>query len=634
MPSPAHHARLVRPATLALTALLAAGALTSCSSAPSAGPEADRLAEGLAAMDLSGVALDDQSATENLDRITAGLDGIKPTVTVKEVDEDGDEEKATATLAYRWELGPEAAWEYETHADLTRTEDDWTVSWAPSIVAPDLAEGQRLRVRTVEPQRGDIMGGDGTAVVTERAVLRIGLDKAAVDAGRQQDSARVIAQKLEIDADAYAAKVAAAGPKAFVEALVLRTSEAPPLGDVEAVAGARVIGDELPLAPTRTFASGILGSVGEATKELIDESDGRLSAGDQTGVSGLQRRYDETLRGRDGYVVELVSDAAEDPANPSPEIKDTPVFEKEPVPGEPLRTTLDPRLQNLGERVLSATRPASALVAIRPSDGAVLAAAGGPGADGQAIATTGQYAPGSTFKIVTALAALRAGVTPQTTTRCPATTVVDGKSFKNYDDYPSSALGQIRFADAFAQSCNTAMIGLRGEVAQSDLASAAASLGMGVDQDLGFPSYFGSVPSEAPTTEHAASMIGQGKVLASPFTIATVAASVAAGRTVVPTLLPDVAAPTVDSTLTAAEARQLRALMRRVVTDGSGRGLAGLGKDVGAKTGTAEYGSPVKTHAWMVATQGDLAVAVFVETGESGSQTAGPLLERFLAGAR
>jgi cell division protein FtsI/penicillin-binding protein 2 len=75
--------------------------------------------------------------------------------------------------------------------------------------------------------------------------------------------------------------------------------------------------------------------------------------------------------------------------------------------------------------------------------------------------------------------------------------------------------------------------------------------------------------------------------------------------------------------------------MRAVVTVGSGSFLAGLPGEVGAKTGTAEYGQPgpsgdLPTHAWMIATRDDLAVAVFVQTGESGSRTAGPLLERFL----
>ena len=77
--------------------------------------------------------------------------------------------------------------------------------------------------------------------------------------------------------------------------------------------------------------------------------------------------------------------------------------------------------------------------------------------------------------------------------------------------------------------------------------------------------------------------------------------------------------------------------MRGVVTQGSGRRLAGLdGPEVIAKTGTAEYGgkTPPKTHAWMIAAQGDLAVAVYVQDGPSGSGSAGPLLEAFLRGAR
>jgi cell division protein FtsI/penicillin-binding protein 2 len=55
-----------------------------------------------------------------------------------------------------------------------------------------------------------------------------------------------------------------------------------------------------------------------------------------------------------------------------------------------------------------------------------------------------------------------------------------------------------------------------------------------------------------------------------------------------------------------------------------------------AKTSTAEYGTskPLKTHAWMIAAQGDLAIAVFVNDGKSGSSTAGPLLRRFLDKAR
>jgi cell division protein FtsI/penicillin-binding protein 2 len=78
-------------------------------------------------------------------------------------------------------------------------------------------------------------------------------------------------------------------------------------------------------------------------------------------------------------------------------------------------------------------------------------------------------------------------------------------------------------------------------------------------------------------------------------------------------------------------------MMRAVVTEGSGVVLQSVQPPpVIAKTGTAEYGSrePLPTHAWMIAAQGDLAVAVFVATGESGSHTAGPILRAFLQSAK
>ncbi|WP_278260023.1 penicillin-binding transpeptidase domain-containing protein [Nocardioides convexus] len=259
---------------------------------------------------------------------------------------------------------------------------------------------------------------------------------------------------------------------------------------------------------------------------------------------------------------------------------------------------------------------------------------------GRTTRPTGRLAPGSTFKSVTSLALLRAGLTPQTPVRCTPTVTVNGKQFKNYSDYPASAVGTIPLQEAIAQSCNTALINARAKVKDGALADAAGSLGLGIDHDLGFPAYFGKVPAKpASETEGAANLIGQGKVLASPMAMATVVASIQAGKTVVPHLVAgtDVSVPAAAKPLTAAEARQAKALLRRVVTDGSGRGLADLpGGPVIAKTGTAEYADAgtIRTHAWMIAAQGDLAVAVFVQTGTSGSQTAGPLLEEFLRGAR
>jgi cell division protein FtsI/penicillin-binding protein 2 len=312
------------------------------------------------------------------------------------------------------------------------------------------------------------------------------------------------------------------------------------------------------------------------------------------------------------------------------------------VAGRPLHVTLDERLQQAAERALAGVRPASAVVALRPSTGQILAAANGPGTNGYDLATFGQAAPGSTFKIVSSLALLRSGLTPDSVVPCAPAVTVDGKRFENYSDYPPSALGRVTFRTAIANSCNTAVISQRGRLHAGDLAGAAATLGLGIDHDAGFPAYFGTVPTPGSSTEAAADLIGQGGVLASPMAMATVIGSVQAGTTVVPRLVEgvdglDLAVPDQVAPLTRGEDGQLRSLLRAVVTSGSGRGLLGLpGPPVIAKTGTAEFerGGRVLTHAWMVAAQGDLAVAVLVDVGSSGSGTAGPVLEAFLRAAR
>jgi cell division protein FtsI/penicillin-binding protein 2 len=313
-----------------------------------------------------------------------------------------------------------------------------------------------------------------------------------------------------------------------------------------------------------------------------------------------------------------------------------------PVAGRPLRVTLDERLQQVAERELGAIGPASALVALRPSTGQVLVAANGPGTNGYDLATYGQAAPGSTFKMVSSLALLRSGLTPGSVVPCTPSVTVDGKRFENYSDYPASAVGRISLRTAIANSCNTAVISQRGRLHPGDLAGAAATLGFGVDHEAGFPAYFGAVPTPGSSTEAAADMIGQGGVLASPMAMATVIGSVQAGKTVVPRLVEgvdglDLAVPKQAAPLTGREDGQLKSLLRAVVTSGSGRGLLDLpGPPAIAKTGTAEFERHGRTltHAWMVGAQGDLAVAVFVDVGSSGSGTAGPILEAFLRAAR
>jgi cell division protein FtsI/penicillin-binding protein 2 len=597
------------------------------------GELATDLAAALSGHSLGEVPLVDEGARAVVAGLLAPLDEVPVAVEVAEVRQVEDEGRADVTLAWRWDVADGAGWEYETSVALTQGGDGstWKVAWSPDDLAPGLAEGDTLGLRTLAPARGDVTGADGAVLVTERPVLRYGLDKTAVEGPGVARSARRIARLLDVDAASYVARAEAMGAEAFVEAVVLREEDArevpPAFGRVP---GALAVNDTLPLAPTREFAAALLGRVGPATAEVVAESDGAVVAGDEVGLSGLQARYDEQLRGTPGTAV--VARDADDRVRT--------IFEAPATDGTDLATTLDPTLQERAEQALATLgdgAPAAALVAIRPSDGAVLASANGTGAAGADLASTGRYAPGSTFKVVTSLALLRSGMGVDDVVSCPATTVVDGRSFTNYDDYPASAIGDITLTQAIAQSCNTALIGNAGRLGDGDLAAAAQALGLGTDHDLGFPVYFGQVPPPATETGAVADLIGQGTVLASPFAMATVAASVSAGRTVLPVLLPqhEVRQVPPEVPLTGAEATTLRGLMRAVVTTGSGRFLQDVPGEVGAKTGTAEHGTPdasgsLPTHAWMIATRGDLAVAVFVATGVSGSQTAGPVLEAFL----
>ncbi|WP_019482187.1 MULTISPECIES: penicillin-binding transpeptidase domain-containing protein [unclassified Arthrobacter] len=634
--------------TAVLTVAALALGLTACTDdRPTANDAAAAFAEGLSTLDVAGSAFTTGSVeTVNADlaAITAALDPLTPSVSVGEV-ESASEDQATAQLNHVWDVDEsDEDWTYSTTVELSRTDDVWQVVWDPAVAVEGLAAGEVLATSSVPAARGDILGADGQVLVTDRPVLRIGLDKTQLEEEQLAGSAQDLAGLVGVDPAAFTSQVEGAGPEAFVEAIVLRDDASRTITDdeLDAVPGVLALPDELALAPTRTFARELLGSVGQASAELIEQSGAELEAGDVTGLSGLQLQHNDQLAGTPGLTITAA------PAEPADGVEARPLFEKDPVAGEPLNITVDQSLQALAEEVLEEEPSASAIVAVRPSTGEILTVANGPGSAGLQTALLGQYAPGSTFKVATSLALLREGFTPESSTQCTEELVVDGRSFNNASTYPAAFLGDIPLLQTFAQSCNTGFIATRDVVSQEKLAAAAADLGVGVEASIGIPAFFGSVPETAEGTAHAASMIGQGEVLVSPLALAVMTASVGAGERVTPTLLADDPAGNVtgaDSSpspagtpgaLTVEEAGTLQTLMAAVVAEGGATVLADVpGDPVLAKTGTAEFGNedPPRTHAWIVALQGDLAVAVFVEEGDLGSTSGGPLMAAFLRGA-
>ncbi len=654
--------------SLAVAALILGTSLVACDDGRGGAEAAARqLASAVSGLDVGGVAFDGKdaaAANEQLKNVFASLDPAKPTVEAGDITLDG--ENASAPLTYSWKIA-DSDWKYTTSAAFRKSGDKWLTVWNPASLVPDLNDSEILTKGTRSPQRADILGAGDAPLVTYRPVVNVGIDKPQLGAADPADSAAKLAALVGVDPAGYTQQVKAAGAEAFVPAITLREEGRTVTNEqIAAIPGARAIPDSVPLAPNRTFARAVLGSVGQATAEQIEASEGKLTAGDATGVGGLQQQYDEQLRGTDAVVIraqradltrEQIQSAATDPRRV--------LFEIAPQPGTPLKTTLDPRLQTLAETTLQDVKPASAIVAIRPSSGAVLAAASGPGSNGYNTAMLGQYAPGSTFKMVDSLAMFRNGLTPDSKVQCTPTLNVDGRTFKNAEGYPEGSLGSVTLRDAFAHSCNTAFIAARDSVSQGQLEAAAMAMGLAVEApSLGADAFLGSVPADAAGTEHAASMIGQGKVLLSPLAAAMMAGAVAKGAPVSPQLVlnPDdgaaaagtasgsavpsaqpsatasAEAPSTasDKPITAAEAASLADMMRAVVTSGHAGFLSSVpGQPVGAKTGTAEFGNenPPKTHAWIVAVHGDLAVAVFVEDGGLGATTSGPLLKQFLTAA-
>lgn len=587
----------------------------------------------------SGDAASLAAAVENLHE---PLGEIDPTVTTGEItlDEPGEDSPrpvtATVPLQHTWELDDLGidgeTWSYDTTAELVYDQESetWSVEGTPEIIFPDYTGDQTLELVTTSADRGRIMDDDGRAMVYNRDVVRLGIDKARLAADGEpadeetlRSSAEELAELVGRDPGDYADIVVAGGEMAFVEAITLRREESDVTAtEVEQIPGAASIYDQMPLADSRDFAPLLLGRVGPVTAEIL-ESDPSLAVGDTVGLTGIQAAYEDTLRGTPGMEIQFHGETQ---------------FAVEPEAGEDLETTMVPRLQNLAQDIADEQDTTAGIVAIRPSDGGILAAASHDPEGGYVpVATQSTYAPGSTFKVVSSLAMLRSGLEPDSSVECTEGTTVNGQQFGNYSGFPAEYLGTIEFRDAVAVSCNTVFADAYDDVTSEEVHQAAVDLGLREDPSIGVPARMGSIPSDSEENLHASNLFGQGNVEASPLGMATVTASIAAGETIQPHLVvPEEAPEAVEDGVTAAEAEDLRTLMTDTVNFGSLESMGDVpGEPIYAKTGTAERGEgdDAYSHTWAIAMQGDLAVAIFLEEGEFGGSTNGPLLQEFLEGA-
>ena len=400
--------------------------------------------------------------------------------------------------------------------------------WRPTAIHPRLDAATRLGTSVKAPARGRIDDREGRALMAERAVTAID-----VDTRRVTDPAATASRLAdlidEVDEGELRKKIEAAPKGGFVPVITLRKAAYDKIAaELQDVPGASTAPGTAPLAPSKDFARALLGAVGPATAEQVERSDGRLAPGDAVGQWGLQAAFDSQLAGTETRAV-VIRDAQDG-------VVERTLRRWRGKKARDIETTIDLDVQRAAEQALGTTKKKMALVALQPSTGNVLAVANRPSSDTLDRALTGLYPPGSTFKVITTAALLRDGLSINQTVPCPATTVVDGRSFRNFE---GGAAGAVPFRTDFAQSCNTAFISLAGRLSRSALPDTANDFGLGEELKLGVPVADGKVPEGDSETARAAMMIGQDKIVATPLIMAGVAGTVAAGRWHSPRLLAD-----------------------------------------------------------------------------------------------
>lgn len=358
------------------------------------------------------------------------------------------------------------------------------------------------------------------------------------------------------------------------------------------------------VTPLGEETSAIVGSVGAIPSARLHalEAEG-VPADAEVGISGLEESLDQRLRGTPGGELRAGGRVLAYVA---------------PHAAGPVRTSISPAIQSAAESALGSQL--GGVVAMVPATGQILAVAG--------LGLDGLQPPGSTFKIITAGAAIeRDMATPNTLLGCPGTIDIGHRTIPNYGGFD---LGTVPMSRAFANSCNTTFAQLASQMPPRGLTQAAEQYGIGPDYKIdGISTVSGSVPPTVNLTERTEDGFGQGKVLVSPFGMALAAATVAAGKTPVPQLIEGrQTVITGDSSpITPKMLDGLRPMMRLVVTNGTAKDLNGSG-DVSGKTGEAEFNGG--SHAWFAGYRGDMAFAALIVGGGS-SEYAVRMLKGMLA---
>ncbi|GAA2379979.1 penicillin-binding transpeptidase domain-containing protein [Nonomuraea africana] len=513
-------------------------------------------------------------------------------------------------------------WEYTSRLPLHLVDGVWKVRWSPSVIHPQLKEGQRFAVDPKPEVRRPVLDRTGEPLQADTTLYVAGVTPATLG-----DNAEKVGEQLAaltgFAQDRLLSRIRSAPPRTFVPLVTFGWRKYASLkSKLDDIPGVTIDEQKQPVAPAPPEQ--IVGRVSALTAESEQELGGPQRAGDSVGLSGLQKAYQDHLTGStQTSVITLDLKTGEQVA----ELKKWPGR-----PNAPVETTIDSSIQAASETALAGTRSA-VMVAVKASTGEVLAVSASDNVK-EDKALAGKYPAGNAFSIIAAEALLRKGVKPSQRLACPAERTVGGARFEQTG---LTAGGTQSFQSSFARSCVTALAALARRVSGDDLDKSAADLGIGKPWKLPLNSFSGKVGDLDSDADKAKAIAGQ-NVEVSPLAMALVAGAVASGTWHPPLLVtkpptPDPAAevlPTTPPAPVALDAKVLpvlRAMMRSGVRSGTAGAAAAGGEPVHGIA--APVTGKSKNQAWFVGWQGDVAVAVLAENADPAAYAG-----RFFAAVR
>lgn len=377
---------------------------------------------------------------------------------------------------------------------------------------------------------------------------------------------------------------------------------------------------------------------------------------DGHGISGLERCFDSVLYTDEKCTASVITDAV---GNVVPD-KGMSLNNRKADDVHSIKLTLDYHIQSIVERVMEDYAVNGAVVILDVKNSDVLAMASRPHYDRNSVGKyltsnnaelvnkcISAYNAGSVFKIITAAAALENGTADEAYTCCGSVNIV-GREFACHK---KDGHGMIDFEDAFANSCNCAFYDMGVKIGAADILGMAERFGFGV-RLLCFDALTesdGVLPLSRVYGVHEAVnySIGQGEILITPIQAANMACiiandgianSVNAAQSIldkngaeIRTLRETHERRVLDRGI----ARKIQECMRRAVADGTAKGADGGMAEIAGKTGTAQTGwyenGENLVHGWFCGffpyDNPKYAMAVLVENGKSGSESAVPVFK-------